>query len=334
MMAYNLIINNTLVKFQLWRERSIMLNLKKILWADDGSKASENALKVTEYLAKTYDSEIIGVYVNDIYYPITPDYFYFDKYFEEISRKNKNIFTKKFKKIGTSLSKKKVNFASKIISGTVAETIIKTANKSKAGLITIGNTGHGYVTNLLLGSNALKIIKSSKVPVLSVPETFKPKKYVINKILVPIDLAEKNLNSLNFAIEIAQSTNSSVTILYVLPIATSFMQFPPSIKEKLIKGIEDELNKLINEAKEIAERHNIGMKHRVKKATLPDITIRKKHLAGMKPSKNITDFASRNNYDLIVMNSHNKGMIEDLILGSVTEEVIRSSKCPVISIKL
>ncbi len=311
-----------------------MLNLKKILWADDGSKASENALKVTEYLARTYNSNIIGVYVNDNYYPITPDYFYFDKYFEEISRKNKNIFTKKFKKISSRLSKKNVNFVSRIISGTAPETIIEAANKSKVGLIAIGNTGHGYVTNLLLGSNALKIIKSSKVPVLSVPETFTPSKFKIKKILVPIDLGEKNLNSLNFAIEIAQSTNSSITILYVLPVATSFIQFPPNIKEKLIKGIEDELNKLINEAKEIAERHNLGLKHRVKKANLPNITIRKKHLAGMKPSKNITNFATRNNYDLIVMNSHNKGMIEGLILGSVTEEVIRSSKCPVISIKL
>ena len=311
-----------------------MLNLKKILWADDGSKASENALKVTEYLARTYNSNIIGVYVNDNYYPITPDYFYFDKYFEEISRKNKNIFTKKFKKISSRLSKKNVNFVSRIISGTAHETIIEAANKSKVGLIAIGNTGHGYVTNLLLGSNALKIIKSSKVPVLSVPETFTPSKFKIKKILVPIDLGEKNLNSLNFAIEIAQSTNSSITILYVLPVATSFIQFPPNIKEKLIKGIEDELNKLINEAKEIAERHNLGLKHRVKKANLPNITIRKKHLAGMKPSKNITNFATRNNYDLIVMNSHNKGMIEGLILGSVTEEVIRSSKCPVISIKL
>jgi len=310
-----------------------MLNLKKILWADDGSRASENALDISEYLARIYNSEIIGIYVNDVFYPITPDYAYYEKYIEKVAKKNKNKFEKKFRKLGSSFSRKKVKFASKIIRGTVADSVKDFATKNKVGLIAIGNTGHGFINKLLIGSNAIRIIKSSKVPVLLVPESFKTKDFGIHKILVPIDLGEKNLNSLNFAIELAQMTNSSITVLYVFPIATSFMEIPPNVNDQIIMGIEKELNKLIHKAKEIADRHNSGIKQRVRKRNLPRIFIRKKYLAGMKPSQNITDFASRNKYDLIVMNSHNKGKIEELFLGSVTEEVIRTSKSPVITIQ-
>ena len=61
--------------------------------------------------------------------------------------------------------------------------------------------------------------------------------------------------------------------------------------------------------------------------------IRKKHLVGMQPAIEITKYAKKNKFDLIVMNAHNKGNLERFFLGSVTEEVIRNAGCAVMSVK-
>jgi nucleotide-binding universal stress UspA family protein len=310
-----------------------MIKLQKILWADDGSNAAEKALDISEYLARLYDSEILGVYVNYVFYPITPDYIYYKKLIDETASKYKKRFQKRFSKISGRVSRKNIKFKNKIIRGEVVETVNKAASENKADLIAIGNTGQGFISRLLIGSNAIKILKSSTLPVLSVPESFETKKYRLKKILVPIDVFDMNLNSLNYAIEFALMTNSSITILYVLPISTGVMEYPPRVKDQIFVGIENELNKLIKKAKENVENHNSGMKHRIKKSNSLGIAIRKKYIAGMKPSRNITDYAARNNFDMIIMNSHNKGKIKELVLGSVTEEVFRTTRTPVISIR-
>ena len=79
-----------------------MLKLKRILWADDGSKAAEKALDISEYLARLYDSEILGVYVNYVFYPITPDYVYYKKLIDQAAGKYKKKFQKRFSKISNA----------------------------------------------------------------------------------------------------------------------------------------------------------------------------------------------------------------------------------------
>lgn len=310
-----------------------MLKLERILWADDGSKASENALNISECIARLYDSEIIGLYVNYVFYPITPNYAYYKEYIDKAADRNKREFLKRFREIDNKLSKKNIKFTDNIIRGDVPDTVRSVARDKKVNLIAIGNTGHGFISRMLVGSNALKILKASDAPVLAVPESVDTKNYQFKKILVPIDISDQNLNSLNFAIELALQTKSSITVLYVFSIATGFMEYPPKLKDQIITGIETSLNDLIQKAREIVDKHQSGVKHRTGKNGNLGISIRKKYLAGMKPSANITDYAHRNDFDLIVMNTHNKGKIEEFILGSVTEDVLRNSKTPVISIK-
>ena len=56
-------------------------------------------------------------------------------------------------------------------------------------------------------------------------------------------------------------------------------------------------------------------------------------LVDLQTALKITEYANKNKFDLILMNSHNKGKIEKYFLASVTEEVVRNSKIPVVSIK-
>ncbi len=52
-----------------------------------------------------------------------------------------------------------------------------------------------------------------------------------------------------------------------------------------------------------------------------------------KPFVEITNYARQHDIDLIVMGTHGRGGISHLLLGSVTENVIRTAPCPVLTVR-
>ncbi|MGI9534618.1 MAG: universal stress protein, partial [Thermodesulfobacteriota bacterium] len=178
---------------------------------------------------RLYGSDIIGLFANYVFYPITPNYSYYAGYIEEAAEKHKKEIERNFKNIKKELTEKKINFTSKVIRGEVEKSINKLSNEKKADIIIIGNTGKGLLTRILLGSNTLKVLRKSKNPVLSVPGLVEGSKYKLNKILVPIDISEKDVSSLNIAIDLAIKTNSSITVVYVLSITNNIMEYPPKL---------------------------------------------------------------------------------------------------------
>ena len=51
------------------------------------------------------------------------------------------------------------------------------------------------------------------------------------------------------------------------------------------------------------------------------------------PADQITEYAAKNNIDLIVMGTHGRSGIEKMWLGSVTEKVLRQAGCPVLVVR-
>jgi nucleotide-binding universal stress UspA family protein len=51
------------------------------------------------------------------------------------------------------------------------------------------------------------------------------------------------------------------------------------------------------------------------------------------PADAILDFAKNAKIDLIVMGTHGRRAVERLVLGSVAERVVRSSPCPVLTVR-
>jgi len=65
----------------------------------------------------------------------------------------------------------KLNFTTeiKVITGQVEDVILQTAQKEQADLIVMGSRTHSAMGQFILGSNANKVIHSSKFPVMVVP---------------------------------------------------------------------------------------------------------------------------------------------------------------------
>ncbi|MGI9535260.1 MAG: universal stress protein, partial [Thermodesulfobacteriota bacterium] len=217
--------------------------------------------------------------------------------------------------------------------GEVEKSINELSMQRKADIVIIGNSGKNLLTRILIGSNTLKILRSSKLPVLNVPGVIDGNKYKINKILVPFNIAEDNTESLDYAINLALKTDSSITIVYVLSVANNIMDFPQEVLDQIIRGITKSLEETVLSSKENLKKLHHDKGNDKYLASIDNLIIRRKIIVGISQATKILDYAKRNKFDLIVMNRHGKGEIESFFLGSVTEEVVRNSKCPVISIK-
>ncbi len=291
--------------------------MKNILWAYDGSKEAEEALKVARYFSNLYGSDLNGLYVNHVYYPITPNFVYYAGYIEESAHKKKLLIEKTFSKIKKDLSKSGLKFVGKVVKGDIDSEINKYAEKINAGLITVGNTGKDFISRLILGSNTIKILRNSEIPVLTVPPKKFKGRYKIKKILLPLDISEPNYDSLEYALDLADKTGSHLTVLYILSLPNNSNDLPPRVMDEIVNGSNRDLNKIVAESKE----------------KLKGLSIVKKMIIGLNPSTRILNYAKRNDFDLIVMNSNNKGNLARFFLGSVSEDVIRGSACPVLTIR-
>jgi nucleotide-binding universal stress UspA family protein len=207
---------------------------------------------------------------------------YYAGYIKEASNKKKILIENKFKKLKNQLSKSRINFYGKIVN-----------------------------------SNTLKILRKSESPVLTVPNTKRSGKYKVEKILLPVDISEKNYKSLEYAIDIANKTGAHISIIYILSIPHNINEIPPNVMDEIVEGSNRELLDLL-------------AKSRGKNKKL---SISKKLIISLSPSTTILEYAKKNNFNLLVMNSHNKRNLERFFLGSVAEEVIRGSGCPVLTIR-
>ncbi len=59
----------------------------------------------------------------------------------------------------------------------------------------------------------------------------------------------------------------------------------------------------------------------------------KVYLLSGAPAKEIVNISKRENVKLIVMGAHGKGLLTELLLGSVSTDVIRRAECPVLIVK-
>ncbi len=58
------------------------------------------------------------------------------------------------------------------------------------------------------------------------------------------------------------------------------------------------------------------------------------HVLEGEPAHTITDFATRESFDLIVLGTHGRTGVARLALGSVAEKVVRHSHCPVLTVPI
>ena len=141
----------------------------------------------------------------------------------------------------------------------------------------------------------------------------------IKKILVAIDFSKLSYEALDYAIAVAQDVGARLSVLYVVepmeftgvdvlggtPIATQ------SIVDEHLKQARAELDRLRTR----------------KLAGLPGATTA---VRMGRPAEEIVAAGGKGKANLIVLGTHGRSGLSHLLMGSVSERVVRHATCPVL----
>jgi len=137
--------------------------------------------------------------------------------------------------------------------------------------------------------------------------------YSIKKILVPVDLSETSLNALDAAVRIAKKHNAMIRVL--------------NIKEHSF--YPEENGRLYNDFKKNGTDVLIALTNTVGHAE--DLDCEFIHKEGH-ITESIIKFSRAEGCDLVVMGTHGASGYREGFIGSKTYDVIRFSRCPVLTI--
>ncbi len=137
------------------------------------------------------------------------------------------------------------------------------------------------------------------------------------KILVPIDFSDCSMKALQYAIPLAKRHNAVLTLLNVVPIppyAIGECSGDYSITTCLRTSGEKEFTQLVGEV--------------VRGGVTADTVIR-----NGSPNIEIVELAKSLPADIIIISTHGRSGLKHVLLGSVTEYVVRHAPCPVLVVR-
>lgn len=147
----------------------------------------------------------------------------------------------------------------------------------------------------------------------------------MKKILVPTDFSKISINALEVAMEIAKKSGAEIVLLHVVEDATPD-SFSISGEWRTEENWSDKLFtlKLIEKAK--AQLEKLVLDPRFSSVKLNGELRLGNAFHGMRT------IITENKVDLVVMGTRGHSRLEEMVIGTNTERVVRHAKCPVLSI--
>jgi len=268
---------------------------KKIVATVDFSDSSVTALKFAAGLCQSVNGElsVVGVHNTVSYSPVSALGYIHQRFVEE-SRK----LREKLEKIVSAVCDVKLNTKIFILLGIPEIEIQKFAERKKASLIVMGQSGAGKMKKLMLGSTVSHVINTSKIPVLVIPPDYPFKK--LNHLVFMSDPDPLSLNFMRDAIDLAGHFKTKITVLFL------------DVSDKHWK--KSQLSKI---KKEIAE-------------TLNGNSLRNMSFSKHSATISINDYIDKHKADMAVLVKHNPGLIHILSTHLSLEALTDSFRIPVL----
>ena len=204
--------------------------------------------------------------------------------------------------------------------GSIVGAIIGFASKRRSDLIVVGAKGSGGFKELLLGSVAGGVVTHALVPVLVVRRLPSLKGRLFGHVLAAVDGSEASKEAVSIAAALANSAGAKLTTLHVICIPSAAYMSGTSGTASAEETARREAEGYLAQARETAEACGTVPKPRI----VEDL---------QSPVRGITEFASRNAVELIVMGTRGLGGFKKLLLGSVASGVISYAPCSVMVVR-
>ncbi|WP_316932918.1 universal stress protein [Aquimarina atlantica] len=276
--------------------------IKSILVPTDFSKQAESALKVAAQIAKKNNAKIYLLHILELPMHLTdlmssgapgpaPEAVFFmkqtHKKFEEVLNQD---YLKDIDVIET------VNFED------VLHGIIDSSTKNNVDIIIMGSHGSTGFEELFIGSNAEKVVRTSKKPVLVIKEDCDI--FEINDFVYATNFDDEDKPCLLAAHDFSKSIQAKLHLVWINT-ANGF---------KTTYETEEKMNNMISNL--AIEGYSLNIYN--------DNTV----------EKGILNFADSINAGMIGISTHGRKGISHFINGSLGEDVVNHAKRPVLTFKI
>jgi nucleotide-binding universal stress UspA family protein len=199
-----------------------------------------------------------------------------------------------------------------------AEAILSYVEEHEVDLVVMGTHGRRGLQRLLIGSVAEEVLRRAPCPVLTVRyDEGVPSAWNVRNILAPVDFSEASTSAVRHAKELALTYGAQISLLHVV----EEVMYPSAYGMEMADVPGPDVIERVEEGLAELARDEIGYEHVLVESKI-----------GYAPST-ILDYIEENDVDLIVIATHGRSGIERLLLGSVTERVVRRASLPVFVIK-
>jgi len=283
--------------------------MNKIVWATDGSNDSFQALALAEKFSAKYSAALLGVSVIPLYYSVVNKFpaKEKDKFLEWMDKTLADKEHDSMKSMAAKLEDKGINFEFEVLKGIPHEEIILYAERENANLIALGR---GRIADrFILGGTALRVIRGTRIPVLTAREGRTNGK--LKKILVPIAISHGLSGNFDYALKLSEGFHAELHLLNVVELGN--VQVPLEIEEQLKSFAMKDLVETIGHSR-IYE--NIELRT----------------IASGSGWRGIVEYVEKYDIDLVVMMTYGGATVRQEFIGSTTAKVVQESPCPVITL--
>ena len=273
--------------------------MKKILVPVDFSKHSEYALEVAAKIAKQHEAGIILLHMIGISDSVLANSEIAEeaeaKYYLKLAKEKIKEFTEKEYLKDISVEAIIQNYKDFTEVNNVAQ-------EQNCDLVVMGSHGTSGLSELFVGSNTEKVVRTSDLPVIVIKKSHDD--FSIKKIVLACDLDKESIPVYMKAEAFAKLFSASLEVVYINTSGANFMGFDDV--EKRMESFKKELGKEIN------------------------VTFYNHHSV----ERGILNYCFENNADLLVIPTHGRKGLAHFVVGSLAENVSNHAKIPVMTIKL
>lgn len=273
--------------------------MKKILVPVDFSKHSEYALGVASKIAKQHGAGIVLLHMIGISDSVLANSEIAEeaeaKYYLKLAKEKIKQYTEKEYLRALSLEAIIQNYKD-------FEEVTNVAAEKNCDLVVMGSHGTSGLSELFVGSNTEKVVRTSDVPVIVIKKPHED--FTIKKIVMASDFAKESISVYKKAEAFAKLYKASLEIVYVNTTGANFIGH--DIVEKKMEAFKKEL----------------GTDVQINFYSHPSL------------ERGIFKYCLEKDADLLVIPTHGRKGLAHFVVGSLAENVSNHAKIPVMTIKL
>jgi universal stress protein E len=279
----------------------------QILAATDFSTRSNRALRQAGLLAQQRNAQLHVVHVVDDDHP------------EELIRMEKREAEQVLvEQIYSMPELRGIQARRLVVTGDPFDAILRTAAEIPADLIVMGAHRKQLLLDMFTGTTIERVIRKGNFPVLMVNNEAQ-RKY--EKIVVPIDMSDASANALRVALSTGLISAERATLLNAFSaLAEGQMSSVGSRQASIDTYVASERRRVMDELATFLVRNKLdreGWSFRVEEGGAMEIISRA--VSEMRP-------------DLLVMGTHGRSGLVKVLIGSVTEEALRSLNVDILAV--